>query len=270
MHEVVNKLNSLSLFVGTADCNARCKHCAGFPLRKYAPKEDGIIDEKLIEKTVRNCYSKGARYLSISSSGEPTLSPLAITKVMKLVHKLEKEGIKFSPINLYSNGIRIGEDRSFCKKYLPLWRKCGLKTIYITVHSVNEQKNAKIYGIKSYPSLQRVLSRIHSAGLSVRANLVLSKETIISSDDFISTIKHLIEIGVDYVSAWPIRSLDDKIDFKMSPSEAELNIMEQWIEKNNKFGNRVRLLREKNRGVYKRGEKLTLFPDGTLSNTWCN
>jgi len=115
-------LNSLSIFVGTAQCNGHCVHCAGVPLRKYAPKEDGVIDKDLIYRTVKECYNKGARYLSISSSGEPTLSPLAVTRTLELVNGCREEGIGFSPINLYSNGIRIGEDKSFCDKYLFLWK----------------------------------------------------------------------------------------------------------------------------------------------------
>ena len=86
----MGKLNSLSLFVGTGECNAHCNHCAGVALRKYAPLEDGVIDEDLIERTVRNCYEQGARYLSISSSGEPTLSPLSVTKTLGLLQRFER------------------------------------------------------------------------------------------------------------------------------------------------------------------------------------
>ncbi|MDP3027449.1 MAG: hypothetical protein Q8N63_07085, partial [Nanoarchaeota archaeon] len=89
MHEI----NSLSIFVGTGQCNANCAHCAGEIYRKSAPTEDGVIDEDLIHKTLRSCYEKGARYLSISSSGEPTLSPLSVTKALKLVNECKKEGI---------------------------------------------------------------------------------------------------------------------------------------------------------------------------------
>ncbi|MEK6809761.1 MAG: radical SAM protein, partial [Nanoarchaeota archaeon] len=102
------KPNSLSLFVGTGRCNANCSHCAGMPLRRYAPKKDGTIDENLVYKTIKTCYEQGARHLSISSSGEPTLSPLSVTKALELIYRCRKEDIEFSPLNLYSNGIRIG------------------------------------------------------------------------------------------------------------------------------------------------------------------
>ena len=90
MHEITEKrkyLKSLSIFVGTGKCNAKCPHCAGVPLRKYAPKEDGVVDLGLIERTLIQSHKKGALYLSISSSGEPTLSPKSITKVLRLTKK---------------------------------------------------------------------------------------------------------------------------------------------------------------------------------------
>lgn len=274
MHEIIKnthekRLDSFSLFIGTGKCNANCEHCAGMPLRKYAPVQDGIIDRDLFYETIKNCYSNGARYLSLSSSGEPTLSPLAVTKTFELIKECEKEGIKFSPINLYSNGIRIGEDEEFCKQYLPIWKRYGLTSFYITVHNINENKNAEIYRVNSYPSLERILSRIHDADLVVRGNLVLSKKTVHTSEDFISTVKKMENIGFDSISAWSVRGMDDKIDYMQAPSEEELDKMEDWINyKNSKI--KIKLLREKDRARYEKGEKLTLFPNGILSNSWCN
>lgn len=263
------EIDSLSLFVGTGECNAHCAHCAGIIHRKYAQKEDGVIDENLIFKTLKSSYSRGARSLSLSSSGEPTLSPKSVTKVFEIIKKCKDEGINYSPINLYSNGIRIGEDKSFCDAYLPLWKNNGLSSVYVTVHDINEKNNAKIYGVANYPALEIVLARIHAANLLMRANLVLSKKTINSLEQFVSTITHLKKIKVDFVSAWPIRGIDDKVDYNLSPCEEELDKIEDWI-KNQCADFKVKLLREKNRIVYKTSRKMTLFPDGKLSNTWCN
>lgn len=263
-------LRSVSLFVGTGQCNARCGHCAGVPLRKYAPNGDGIIDEKLIYGIIKTCFEQGARYLSISSSGEPTLSPLSVTKTLELVDECKKKGINFNPINLYSNGMRIGEDKIFCDNYLPMWRRLGLTTLYVTIHNVNEQENARIYGVKKYPPLDLVISRIHEADLLVRANIVLSKRTISTLEQFVEMVEQLENKGIDYISAWPIRNNDDKVDKILSPREEELDKIEQWVEVNQGLKGRIRLLREKSREAYETGQKLTLFPDGTLSNMWCN
>lgn len=222
-------LNSVSIFVGTGRCNANCNHCAGLPLRKYAPKEDGVLNEALIERTLRACYEKGARSLSISSSGEPTLSPKSVTRVLEIAHGMRKEGINYQRASLYSNGIRIGEEENFSREYLSLWKELELKTVYVTVHDIDETRNAQIYGVKSYPSLELVVSRIHDAGMSMRANLVLSKNTICTAKKFIHTVKYLRKIGVDEVSAWPIRNMQDEVDRSLSPIKSELDLMEKEI-----------------------------------------
>ena len=54
--------------------------------------------------------------------------------------------IEYSPINLYSNGIRIGGDKDFGDTYLSLWRSLGLTTIYVTVHDIDEKKMLKSMG----------------------------------------------------------------------------------------------------------------------------
>lgn len=266
MYEMSEELNSLSLFVGTGECNGNCKHCAGKPLRMYAPKEDGVIDEPLIRRTISDCYALGARYLSLSSSGEPTLSPRSISRAMEILYEFSLKGMKFNPINLYSNGIRIGEDRSFCEMYLPLWKGNGLTTVYVTVHDVDEKKNAVAYGIEKYPSLERVVNEIHRFGLLMRANLVLNRETIGTFDKFVSTVNGLKNLGVDYISAWPIRDLDDSPDLNLGPEKGEISKMEEW----SRAQSGVRLLTENSREAYQKGKKLTLFPDGTLSSSWCN
>lgn len=263
-------LKSLGLFVGTGECNADCIHCAGKVHRKYAPKQDGIIDKDLIYKTLKDCYEKGARSLTISSGGEPTLSPLSVTKVLRLVHNLRNEDINYEWINLYSNGIRIGEDKEFSDSYLPMWESLGLKTIYITVHNLDEKKNAEFYRIKESPCLEKIVSQIHGADLLVRANVVLTKDNIGTYEKYISMVEGLREIGFDHISAWPIRNADDVIDLELAPSKEELDKMGDWADKYGTVYCRIRVLREKNREVYETGEKLTLFPDGILSNSWCN
>jgi MoaA/NifB/PqqE/SkfB family radical SAM enzyme len=258
----MSKMKSLSLFVGTNKCNARCKHCAGIPLRQYAPKEDDI-NEDLFYKTIIDCYAKGASSLSISSSGEPTLSPISVTKTLNLINNSE---VYFSPINLYSNGIRIGKDEFFSNSFLPLWNNLGLTTIYVTVHDIDEKKNAKIYGIENYPKLSTIVSRIHDANLKVRANLVLSKNNISTLEKFVYMVNGLQDLEVDLISAWPIRDNQDQVDKNLSHLEEELEKMDVWVE--NKPS--IRLMNGKNRISYETSDKLTLFQNGLLSNTWCN
>jgi len=263
----MKKMESLALIVGTGKCNANCDHCAGIPLRQWAAKEDGEMDEKLIYDTITKCYVRGARKLAINSSGEPTLSPITMTKVLQMVKGMKPEGIKFDSIHVYSNGIRIGEDENFCKKYLPVWKDCGLDTIYVTVHNIDNKKNAQVYRVEKYPPLETVISRIHDAKMHMRANIVLSKNTIYTSNELVESIMYLSGIGADKISAWPVRDIYDNLDVSNAPSEQEMDIMKDWILKNPQYN--ARIILEKDRNVYSDGLKLTLFQNGKLSNSWC-
>ena len=135
-------MKSLSIFIGTAKCNAKCAHCAGVPHRRFAPKRDGEIDMPLVKRTMRQCYDQGARSLSLSSSGEPTLSPESVTSALVCAASIRiRENRTYRPINLYSNGILIGaDDPAFCKKYLKDWYTLGLTTVYITVRAIHRQR----------------------------------------------------------------------------------------------------------------------------------
>ena len=72
------------------------------------------------------------------------------------------------------------------------------------------------------------------------------------------------------ISAWPIRDKKDNIDFAVSPCAEELNKMKNWVEQNKDPNYVLRFLLETSQKMYKKKKKLTLFPDGTLADTWCN
>jgi len=268
--KISDRVKSLSIFVGMGICNATCSHCAGMPLRKYSPIKDGEIDLDLIKKLVISCHNKGARNLTISGSGEPTLSPVSLTKLMNLLFYLSEIGYKFQSINLYSNGIRIGQDLPFCEKYLTLWKSRGLSTVYVTVHHTNEKENAKIFNVPSYPPLKEVFSRIHQTELNSRANLILGRLNISTFSRFKEVVEFLFQLGVSNISAWPIRDHhSDVVDTSLIPDHNELNKMVDYSNEQNKQGKRIRILLEDSKLRYKLGEKLTLFPNGKISNTWC-
>lgn len=265
-------LKSLGIFVGTGQCNGNCSFCAGRMHRKYAPKEDKPDVETMVRvvKTLRDCYAQGARNLSLSGSGEPTLSPLSVTKVLQLACSLLiSDRIKYAPINLYSNGIRIGTDEDFCNEYLTYWHHLGLDTIYLTVHDAHAESNAKVYGIDSYPELQTIVDRIHEAGIKVRANLILGKQCINTAEQFKNIVSILRYKKFDSIAAWPIRNEQDEIDETLSPPKAEMDIMRKWATNDCVFPFCPVRFPSESREDYKSGDKLTLFPDGTLSSSWC-
>lgn len=259
MHEV--RLQNIALFVGTGKCNANCAHCAGSIHRYNMPKKDGIIDEELFYNTLKYAYERGARSLSFTSGGEPTLAPNSVTKTLDIA-----ENFDFKKIKLYTNGIRIGKSLKFSETYLPLWQSKGLTDIYWTVHSISEEKNAQIFRIKSYPSLELIISRIHKAHLKVRANIVLSRSNISDLERFKEIVNGLKGYYVDNIAAWPVRDEKDEYDVINAPSMSEIEKMREWA----KDDWTIQVQTEEHHKLYKNKQKLGLFPDGKLSNDWCN
>jgi MoaA/NifB/PqqE/SkfB family radical SAM enzyme len=183
---------------------------------------------------------------------------------------MREEDVNYEWINLYSNGIRIGESQQFCDTYLRRWHNLSLQTVYITVHNLDEKKNAKRYGVKEYPPLREIVSRIHEAELKIRANVVLSRDNVGSLEEYVAMVEGLRSRGFDHISAWPIRNENDVLDPRLSPSEGDLEKMCAWAKEHDTSYCRLRVLGVKSHEVYEKGEKLTLFPDGSLSNSWCN
>lgn len=254
------RLQNIALFVGTGRCNANCGHCAGSIHRANMPKEDKVVDEELFYETLRYAYERGARSLSLTSGGEPTLAPNSVTRTLEIAQNFD-----FTKIKLYTNGIRIGRSQKFSETYLPLWQSKGLTDISWTVHSLSEEKNAEIFGIKSYPSLELVISRIHKAYLKVRANIVLSRGNISDLERFKEIVNGLKGYGVDNIAAWPVRDEKDEYDLLNAPSMPEIREMREWA-KNDRT---VQVQTEEHHELYKNKQKVGLFPDGKLSSDWC-
>jgi molybdenum cofactor biosynthesis enzyme MoaA len=262
-------LTSIGVFIGTGKCNANCKHCAGRPHRKYAPIVDGSDDFSRISDVLLHCYLCDAKKLSITGSGEPTLSPLSITRLLDTVNNLKERNVHYRKINLYTNGITIGNDAAYCNQYLPNWRRHGLKTIYLTVHSLDSSRNAEIYRVKQYPRLQTIIDRVHQAGLKLRANIVLSKDNIATQADLEQLICGLGQLGADSAAAWPIRNKRDDIDYASAPPKNELTKMLTWA-KEYRTGRPFDITIQTGENLtHATKTKLTLFPDGQLTDKWC-
>jgi MoaA/NifB/PqqE/SkfB family radical SAM enzyme len=225
------------------------------------PREDKVMDEQLFYETLQYAYEMGAKSLSLTSGGEPTLAPNSVTRTLEIAQHFEYKKIK-----LYTNGIRIGMSKSFSQKYLPLWQSIGLTDIYWTVHSLSEKKNTQIFGIKSYPSLELIISRIHEADLRVRANIVLSRSNISDLEKFKEFVIGLKEYGVDNIAAWPVRDEKDEYDVNNAPSMIEIQRMREWAETDNT----IQVQTEEHHELYRNKHKLGLFPDGKISSDWCN
>src|SRR3989338_11565292 len=110
---IEDRIDSISILVGTAECNAHCRQCAGVQHRMEAPKYDGILDENRLREALDYCCARGCRYVTLTGCGEPTLSPTSVSNALRVIKEYKKKDIVFDQVNLYTNGIRIGYDAQF-------------------------------------------------------------------------------------------------------------------------------------------------------------
>lgn len=254
----MDDVTSMGILVGSSACNAKCQLCAGIPHRKTAPDKDGVVDEVRVTAAIRECIERGARYISLSGSGEPTMSPGAVTRTLSII---ERVAGPLEKICLYTNGIRFGTDRDFGDLWLPAWRKMGLTHIQLSVHDFDLRKNAKGFGVSYYPDFEVILAPLRKQGFHLRANVLLRKGYIDSPERFSEALQHLFGIRIDQVAAWPVRMANRNSLSPHAPSAAVLDQIKAVAASYEDVD------------VYWPEErctsKLTLFPDGTLRDTWC-
>ena len=276
----IEKVYSVSALVGDGKCNGRCEFCAGEYLR---PEAKG---SKLYDKNLEAAIKLSARYggwsLSLTSSGEPTCDPDALTDALKIYQKCTQQGAYFPNVNLFTNGILFG-DEQFCEKYLEIWRELGLNNIAISIHSVDEKEQAAIYGLNHYPNLTQIVKNIEKHGVGVRGTLLLRKGGVDNSKKYSSAIKTLIEKGIDNITSWPIGN-PNGTRTKFTPSRLGLFGIRRWLHRNAKichghvwgggvFDYKGSILRYTTY-VTKHNRKkdfvrqLVVFQDGTVAYSW--
>jgi sulfatase maturation enzyme AslB (radical SAM superfamily) len=228
----IEYIYSVSALVGSSACNGKCKFCAATELRNQAPKNDDKMPE-----TFKSAIKLSARYggwsLSLTSSGEPTCSPKAVTNALHDYSLCAKEGAYFPNVNLFTNGILLADD-TFCDKYLYLWKKLGLTAIAVSIHELEEKKQANCYGLEDYPKYEKIFENIGKYGLQKRATILLRKDGISNSGLFKKTIDRLVSIGVTNISSWMIANPDGTRS-EYSPTRLNMLGIKWWLKRNAKL-----------------------------------
>ena len=264
--DYAERIDGISILVGTAQCNANCSQCAGRQHRKNAPRRDGEIDAERMKEVLDYCYAKDCRYITLTGSGEPTLSPRSVTKALEIIKEYGQSGKKFEPVNLYTNGIRIGFDSAFCEEFLPTWKSLGLTSVYVSAYSGDEIKNTEAFGIKEYPSFKTIFGWIKKYGFKLRTSVILKRGYVDNCEKFEGLCKKFFALGVDNISVWPLKNEDDSIS-ELAPSKAELTKMRDFVES---YPDRaIRLLLGDSNTKEMLGKKIALFQNGEISDVWC-
>ncbi|MFA5176353.1 MAG: radical SAM protein [Candidatus Nanoarchaeia archaeon] len=276
----IEKIYSVSALTGNGSCNGNCGFCAGKYLRPDAK------ENKLYYKNLEAAIKLSARYggwsLSLTSSGEPTCDPKALTRALEVYDKCTKQGAYFPNVNLFTNGILLG-DKEFCNQYLDTWKNLGLNNIAVSIHDADEKEQAKVYGLKSYPNLENIVENIEEHGLGVRATLLLRKNGVDNSKKYEQAVKTLIKKGIHNITSWPVGNPDNTRN-EYTPSRLNIFGIKRWLYKNAKLchghvwgggvfdyhGNIIRYTNYVTKHDPKKDfvRQLVVFQDGTVAYSW--
>jgi len=227
----IEKIYSVSALVGNGSCNANCEFCAGKYLRPQA-KENKLYDKNL-EAAIKLSARYGGWSLSLTSSGEPTRDPDALTHALEIYKKCSDQGAYFPNVNLFTNGIDFG-NKEFCDEYLPKWKNLGLTNIAVSVHNVDEKEQAKVYNIPNYPSFEKIKENIESHGLGMRCTLLLRKGGVENAVKYENSVKTLIGNGLNNITSWPVGNPNGSRN-EFTPSRFGILGIKWWLHKNAKL-----------------------------------
>lgn len=226
----IDKIYSVSVLVGSNACNAHCSFCAGKYLRPDAG-QDGDVPRNL-EAALRLCSKYGGWSVSITSSGEPTLSPNSVTNTLQTMKDLRSEGVSFPFVNLFTNGISLGDSTFLPNLYQ--WKLLGLTAVAVSVHSIDLQEQAAAYGIKEYPAWKTIFDHIRQAGLTPRVTLLLRKGGIDNAKKFKAAVDYMFfECGIDMITSWPLANADGS-SANFTPTWWQMMGIRWWIQRNSK------------------------------------
>ena len=281
----IQKIYSLSVLVGNGECNGRCEFCAGAYLRSQAKENTNNKNfEKNLESAIKLCSRYGGWSLSLTSAGEPTCDPEAVTRALQVYDKCAKQGAYMPNVNLFTNGILLG-DKSFAADWLPEWKSLGLTNVAVSVHSVEREKQAFAYGIdcNKYPCFHRLFNTIREHGLGVRCTLLLRKGEVDNAESYARAIEKLYFYGCDNVTSWPIGNPDGSRN-AFTPSQWGLFTIKKWLWFNTTTchehawsggvydhkGNMLRLTDYVTKHDPKKDyvRQLVVFPDGCVTYSW--
>ena len=277
----IEKIYSVSALVGNGACNGNCNFCAGKYLREQAGKASQNYLKNL-EAAIKLSARYGGWSLSLTSSGEPTCDPNAITQALEVYQKCANQGAYFPNVNLFTNGILFGT-KEYSQKWLPIWKSLGLTNVAVSIHGANSFDQADAYNVKSYPALTSVFDNIRDCGVGVRCTLLLRNGFVDDAEKYKNAIDDLIVYGIDNITSWPVGN-PNGTKTSDTPSWWKMFGIKRWLNKNARLchghawgggvydykGNILRLTDyvTKHDPTKDFVRQLVVFQDGTVAYSW--
>jgi molybdenum cofactor biosynthesis enzyme MoaA len=279
----IERIYSVSALIGGNKCNGNCRFCAAKSLRPQAKDGDSQRYWRNYAAAIKLSARYGGWSLSLTSSGEPTVDPEAVTKALDVYQGCAKQGAYFPNVNLFTNGILLGDD-AFCDEWLPRWRELGLTNIAVSIHSVDQAKQTAAYGLTRYPDFRDIFQNIRRHGIGLRVTLLLRKGEVDDAASYAQAVYVLTEgYEVDNITSWPVGNADGSRN-EFTPSRWGMFTIRRWLHKNAKMchghawgggvydwhGNILRLTDYVTRHDPKKDfvRQLVVFQDGTVAYSW--
>jgi len=174
------KVNTFTVVVGNAACNACCPFCVS----KMTPSCGVDLKKELINTrnfliAAKFARSVGATTALLTGKGEPTLFPDDITY---FIHTLRH--CDFYLIELQTNGLLFWEHGTI-RDIASVWFRAGMTTVSLSVvHWSNQINNEVMFNDEeSRYDFWQVIDFLHSVGFSVRLNCTILEHCIDNFED---------------------------------------------------------------------------------------
>ncbi len=203
----------------TERCNLRCTYCMPADGIQLSPK-DHIMTYEEIFTIAKQFVDHGVTKIRLTG-GEP----LVRKDAAQIIEKLSSLPVQ---LTLTTNGVIVD-------KFIELFKKCGIKTLNVSLDSLDSQKNKEITRRQYFKKVYNNIILLVNQGFNVKVNCVLMKgfndNEII---DFINLSKDL-PLHVRFIEFMPFDGnqwkMDKLVSLKEILSEVHSNFKKEDIIK---------------------------------------
>ena len=196
------KIQTFSIICGSAACNAKCPYCVSQMTPSCGIKiKQPNVNWRNFKVASALAQKAGATTAMLTGKGEPTLWPRLIEQYLKVLHN------DFPLIELQTNGINLSNGQ-ISDEELYMFYAHGLTTVAISIVHWEDDKNKEIYlpHRDAYPSLIKLIKRLHDIGLSVRLNCTMLRDYVGSRNEVLSLIDFARTHKVEQLTLVPVNA----------------------------------------------------------------
>ena len=233
------KIQTFSIVVGTRACDAHCPFCVSRMTGFDKLPSVGKINEVNFAKAARLAQLGQTTTVLMTGKGEPTLYPREITRYLELL-----QPYRFPFIELQTSALGIGwmaqGEQSLISglttKTLQKWHTLGLNTIAISVVSMFDEDNERVYH-KDYPDLAAIIAFLRKIGFTIRLCVMMHRGIVDTPEHVQQVVAFCQAQGVDQMTIRPIDMPDNATrDCAVAqyvgenrPTEDQLADISSWI-----------------------------------------